>query len=230
MTNPDGRIPRAGILNQPRTAAEFAQYFLKSEHGKSNANEIKDYLKECVGIPQKKEAYIESARAEKATRSLKDRSDSFLSSTNALSISLSLFIVHIFWVYPNKLPRLCVVGCKSSRVTPWPLVSSFRQYIKKELFYYFVDLIYLCSIFILQGIMIGSMFLNSPTATSGYFSRGGVLFLSVIPYFIYLRSRWRHGIELFFSQLYRFWLRFHLCMLNGPWCCDTKRLPCIILS
>ena len=32
-------------------------------------------LKECVGIPQKKEAYIESAHAEKAMRSLKDRSD-----------------------------------------------------------------------------------------------------------------------------------------------------------
>lgn len=38
----------------------------------------------------------------------------------------------------------------------------------------------LYSSFVFQALIVGSVFLNSPEATSAYFSRGGVLFLFVL--------------------------------------------------
>ena len=64
VTDPNARIPRAGFSNQPRTAAEFAEYFRKSPQGKANSAEIDEYLNRFVGNDDEKMAYIESARAE----------------------------------------------------------------------------------------------------------------------------------------------------------------------
>jgi hypothetical protein len=64
VTDPNARIPRAGFLNQPRTAAEFAEYFRKSPQGKANSAEIDEYLNRFVGNNDEKTVYIESARAE----------------------------------------------------------------------------------------------------------------------------------------------------------------------
>ena len=73
VTDPNARIPRAGVTNQPRTAAEFAEYFLNSKQGQQNRAELDGYLDEFVGKADKKEAYIESARAEFSKNSHKGR-------------------------------------------------------------------------------------------------------------------------------------------------------------
>lgn len=71
VTDPNGRIPRAGCTGQPRTADEFAQYFQNSEMGKRNREEYEAYMQECVNKPEKKNDYIASAHAEFAKRSHK---------------------------------------------------------------------------------------------------------------------------------------------------------------
>ncbi|KAJ3516223.1 hypothetical protein NLJ89_g1261 [Agrocybe chaxingu] len=64
VTDPTARIAREGYTKQPRTAEEFAEYFLKSDIAQKNKAEIQAYLAEHVDQPEKKEAYVESARAE----------------------------------------------------------------------------------------------------------------------------------------------------------------------
>ena len=64
VTDPNGRIPRAGISTQPRSSTEFAEYFLKSNIGAQNRQEVDAYVAEFVGKPAVAEAYKESARAE----------------------------------------------------------------------------------------------------------------------------------------------------------------------
>jgi ATP-binding cassette, subfamily G (WHITE), member 2, SNQ2 len=69
VTDPNGRIPRAGVTNQPRNADEFAQYFKKSKMGQLNTEEVDNYMREHVGKPEAAQAYGQSARAEFAKRS-----------------------------------------------------------------------------------------------------------------------------------------------------------------
>ncbi|KAF8960414.1 pleiotropic drug resistance ABC transporter [Flammula alnicola] len=141
VTDPNARISRAGFSNQPRTAAEFADYFLKSEPGKANAAELDAYMDEFVGSPEKKTAYIESARAELAKRSRK-------ASPYLLSIPQQAEIVmrrRVQIILGNKLNTFLV------------------------LFSY-----------VFQGLIMGSVFLNAPKATSAFFSRGGVLFFALL--------------------------------------------------
>lgn len=66
VTNPNGRIPRAGVVSLPRTAAEFADYFKKSEQGRANKADIEAYYSEFVGKPKRASAYIDSAKEEHA--------------------------------------------------------------------------------------------------------------------------------------------------------------------
>lgn len=73
VTDPNGRIPRGGFSNQPRTAAEFAEYFRKSDLGRANSAAYDTYLDEFVGKAEVKSSYVESARAEFAKRTRKSR-------------------------------------------------------------------------------------------------------------------------------------------------------------
>ncbi|KAF7428110.1 hypothetical protein PC9H_007329 [Pleurotus ostreatus] len=66
VTDAKGRIPRAGVTNQPRTPEEFAEYFRKSELGAINVEDMNSYDREYVGSSQRAEAYKESARLERA--------------------------------------------------------------------------------------------------------------------------------------------------------------------
>ncbi len=55
------------------------------------------------------------------------------------------------------------------------------------------------SSFAFQGVIIGSVYLKLSTSTDTYFSRGGVLFLYVFPFFllsIYLHSAARCSFQL----------------------------------
>lgn len=66
VTDPLARIPRDGISNQPRSAAEFAQHFKSSSIGVANRKEIASYRAERVGKPELAEVYKRSAHDEKS--------------------------------------------------------------------------------------------------------------------------------------------------------------------
>jgi ATP-binding cassette subfamily G (WHITE) protein 2 (SNQ2) len=73
VTNPRGRIPRTGVTSLPRTAAEFADYFKKSEQGRANKTDIEAYYSEFVGQPNRASAYMEGAKDEHAKGFKKER-------------------------------------------------------------------------------------------------------------------------------------------------------------
>ena len=73
MTNPNGRIPRAGVLSIPRTAEEFADYFKRSEQGHSNKADMDSYYSEFVGKPNRASAFKESSEEEHAGSANKER-------------------------------------------------------------------------------------------------------------------------------------------------------------
>ncbi|KAF5329467.1 hypothetical protein D9619_009293 [Psilocybe cf. subviscida] len=141
ITDPLGRIPRAGFTNQPRTAAEFAEYFKKSEIGHANSVEYEEYCQQYVGKPERRIAYIESARAEFAKRSRK-------STAYLLSIPQQVSIV-------MKRRSQIIAG------NPAATILTFSSYV-------------------LQAIIVGSVFLKSPETTGAFFSRGGALFFSIL--------------------------------------------------
>jgi ATP-binding cassette, subfamily G (WHITE), member 2, SNQ2 len=66
VTNPNARIPRAGITSIPRTAAEFADFFKKSKLGHANEADMESYYSEFVDKPDRALAYMESAQEEHA--------------------------------------------------------------------------------------------------------------------------------------------------------------------
>ncbi|KAF8156049.1 pleiotropic drug resistance ABC transporter [Crassisporium funariophilum] len=141
VTDPAARLPRAGLSNQPRTAAEFAEYFLKSEMGRLNQAEIDGYLDEFVGKPDKKNEYIQSARAEFAKHSRGG-------SPYMLSIPQQVQVVM----------RRKVQILMGNKITTGLNLFSF----------------------VFQSLIMGSVFLKTPVATSGFFSRGGVLFFALL--------------------------------------------------
>ncbi|PPQ81326.1 hypothetical protein CVT25_015082 [Psilocybe cyanescens] len=141
VTDPKARKLRAGFTNQPRTAAEFAEYFLKSSQGQANKTEIREYLDNQVGKAEKKDAYMQSAYAEFAKRSHK-------SSPYLLNITQQVIMV---------MRRRVQIIMGNPLATGLNLFS-----------------------FVFQGIIVGSVYLNSADATSAYFSRGGVLFFALL--------------------------------------------------
>lgn len=73
VTDPAGRIPRAGVLNAPRSANEFAQAFLQSELGALNRADMVAYEHKYVGKEERVQSYMASVRDEHATTSRKTR-------------------------------------------------------------------------------------------------------------------------------------------------------------
>jgi ATP-binding cassette, subfamily G (WHITE), member 2, SNQ2 len=57
----------------PRTAAEFADYFKKSEQGRANRADTDSFYSEFVGKPKRASAYMESAQEEHAKGFKKER-------------------------------------------------------------------------------------------------------------------------------------------------------------
>jgi ATP-binding cassette, subfamily G (WHITE), member 2, SNQ2 len=68
VTDPNGRIVRSGVdpASIPRTAEEFAAYFLASDMGKLNRQDMESYELEHVGKPERVEQFKQSYRAEHA--------------------------------------------------------------------------------------------------------------------------------------------------------------------
>ncbi|KAH9922740.1 P-loop containing nucleoside triphosphate hydrolase protein [Fomitopsis serialis] len=68
VTDPNGRIPRAGFSGPPppRSADEFAAYFKNSKLGRLNRDDMRRYREEESGMLEKKQMYRLSHRAEHA--------------------------------------------------------------------------------------------------------------------------------------------------------------------
>ena len=67
VTDPNGRTARSGYeARAPRTAAEFAEYYNRSEIASDNLEDIRAYKKEFVGNVQRMSMYKESVKAEHA--------------------------------------------------------------------------------------------------------------------------------------------------------------------
>lgn len=69
VTDPNGRIPRAGVSSLPRNATEFEAYFKQSAAGHANREEMDAYSAEFVGVPDRAKAYAEHVRAERPKHS-----------------------------------------------------------------------------------------------------------------------------------------------------------------
>jgi len=66
VTDPSARSLRSGFENQaPRTAVEFASHFMRSRHGVANREDMQAYRELYVGNKERKQAYMESAEAER---------------------------------------------------------------------------------------------------------------------------------------------------------------------
>ncbi|KAF8877242.1 pleiotropic drug resistance ABC transporter [Gymnopilus junonius] len=118
--------PNARIL--PRTAAEFAEYFLKSER-KGKRRELSDYLDQFVGKPERRRHTLRAPS----------------------------------WNDPSILLRKAVVRRRVQIIKGNALATGLNLFS-----------------FVFQGLIMGSVFLKSPEATSAYFSRGGILFFSLL--------------------------------------------------
>lgn len=71
VTDPLGRIPRADALTRPKTAKEFAAYFLNSRHGRDNRVDIDAYKALSVDNSEKAAAFAASYNADKVKRASK---------------------------------------------------------------------------------------------------------------------------------------------------------------
>ncbi|KAG5352685.1 hypothetical protein C0989_001027 [Termitomyces sp. Mn162] len=72
VTDPDGRIPRTDIGGRagpvPRTADEFASYFMNSDVAMENRRDMELYRDSFIGKSERRQMYGESVRAEQAKR------------------------------------------------------------------------------------------------------------------------------------------------------------------
>lgn len=141
VTDPNGRIPRAGISTQPRSSTEFADYFLKSNIGAQNRQEVDSYVAEFVGKPALAEAYKESAQAE-------------FEGANRMKSPYLLSI-------PQQVRALMKRRVQIIRGNP--LVTFIRLFAN-----------------VFQALIMGSVFLKMPEDTANFYSRGGILFFSLL--------------------------------------------------
>ncbi|GJE91326.1 pleiotropic drug resistance ABC transporter, partial [Phanerochaete sordida] len=139
VTDPHGRSVRPGFeAAAPRTAAEFAAAFARSEYARLNAEDIAAYKREAVGNAQRVSVYRDSVRAEHA-RTARPAS-----------------------AYITSIPM-------QARA----LMVRRAQILKGGMAIQIVQLL----TFVIQAVIIGTVFVRLPDATSAFFSRGGVIFL-----------------------------------------------------
>ncbi|GJE86387.1 pleiotropic drug resistance ABC transporter [Phanerochaete sordida] len=72
VTDPNGRIPRAGVTNQPRTASEFAETFRRSHTYELLKEDMDKYRAECVGNEARRAHFRESVHMEHARHTRMD--------------------------------------------------------------------------------------------------------------------------------------------------------------
>ncbi|KAI0698983.1 pleiotropic drug resistance ABC transporter [Cerioporus squamosus] len=142
ITDPNGRIVREGYENRvPRTAAEFVEYYRRSEIYHANREDMATYHEQFVGKPERVTHYKQSVKAEHAK-------------------------------HTNKKSPYIVSIPMQARALMRRRVQIIRGGIAAQV-------IQLAS-FTIQAIIIGTVFLRLSDTTQTFFSRGGVLFFSLL--------------------------------------------------
>lgn len=164
VTDPNGRTTRAGYENRaPRTADEMVAYFQKHPLAADNREEIATFLAENVifdehsGTNRPDENYLPNiphiSNAEK-----EEKRKSYIQSAHAEH---------------GKHTRLASPYTISTGMQVKEVIARRVQILRGD---WASQLAFLIS-YIFQAIIMGTLFLKIPEATSAYFSRGGVLFL-----------------------------------------------------
>ena len=142
MTDPNGRIVREGYENRvPRTAAEFVEYYRRSEIYRLNREDMSAYHDQFVGKPERVHHYRQSVKDEHAKHSNK------------------------------KSPYIVSIPMQASA-----LMRRRVQIIRGGIAAQVIQLVS----FIVQAIIVGTVFLRLKDTTQTFFSRGGVLFFSLL--------------------------------------------------
>ena len=211
VTDPLGRIPRKDLKGpRPKTADEFAKAFSQSAEARLNREDIKAYKDAFVGDDARKGAFKESAKLEHAQHTRK-------SSPYTISVPMQIRAV--------MLRRVQILKGNST-ATIFNLMYVFFSLFAAE----YGLTIFLCSAFVIQGVIIGTVFLQMPEATSAYFSRGGVLFLCVFFFYNYSAISHSSSIARYCSALLVPWLKFPRCSLNAQSSSGIRRQHCTILQ
>jgi len=142
VTDPNARIAREGYESRvPRTADEFAEYYLRSNVWQINQEDMDTYLNGFVGQPQSALAYRESAWAEYATTASKKTS------------------------YVTSIPmQMRAVMVRRLQILKGGLAAQITNVVA----------------FVVQALVVGTVFLRISNTTMTFFSRGGVLY-SFVP-------------------------------------------------
>ena len=157
VTHSPSRIPRPGFESRvPKTPAEFADYFSKSPLGIENAKAVQNQLFDTP-FEKKLSTYKASARAERA-KHMRPGSAYTISITMQLGILMRRRVQIILGDITTQGESTVYISVSSLTCT---LAIMFFN-------------------FVAQGLIMGSVFLNMPNATSAYFSRGAILFFSVL--------------------------------------------------
>jgi len=157
VTDPLARIPRSAFKHSvPRTAVEFAQFFLESPDARANRNDMESYRQQFVENQERAEAFKASAQAERSPRMRKGSpyTISLVMQTRAVLLR-RVQILEGGWL---------LVGLNLSLVSVWLNSCTLTHDHAHRLF-------------IIFGIIMGTIYYQSPEATSAFYSRGGILFL-----------------------------------------------------
>ncbi|KIP09940.1 hypothetical protein PHLGIDRAFT_102023 [Phlebiopsis gigantea 11061_1 CR5-6] len=141
VTDPNGRIPRPGVTNRPRTPEEFAKAFLASPLCEENRRDMLKYQSEFVGNTRRQSQYRMSAYNDHAKHTRKG-------SPYLTSVPMQ--------VRALMKRRVQILG--GDKVT------------------FALNFI----LFVVKAIIVGTIFVQLKDSTSAFFSRGGVLFFSML--------------------------------------------------
>ncbi|KAF5374350.1 hypothetical protein D9758_004563 [Tetrapyrgos nigripes] len=178
VTDPKERIVRKGFESSaPRTPAEFAERFLKSELGRINREEMEKYRREILGTGSPKSSTHDTTEGNATSpkaQQLKARYMESVAQEKSRSLPKTSPFTVSMWAQLLALMKRRVHILRGSIGDQFMIFASF----------------------VVFGIVLGTVYYNSPESTDAYFSRAGALFYTVL--FLTLSSM--SEIPILFSQ------------------------------
>ncbi|KAF5344805.1 hypothetical protein D9758_014417 [Tetrapyrgos nigripes] len=178
VTDPKERIVRKGFESSaPRTPAEFAERFLKSELGRVNREEMEKYHREILGtVSPKSSTHVltEGNSTSRKAQELKARYMESIAQEKSRSLPKTSPFTVSMWAQLLALMKRRVQILRGSIGDQFMIFASF----------------------VIFGIVLGTVFYNSPESTDAYFSRAGAIFYTVL----FLTLSAMSEIPILFSQ------------------------------
>ncbi|THH00264.1 hypothetical protein EW026_g2253 [Hermanssonia centrifuga] len=154
VTDPSGRIPRSIPPKHPlpRSAAEFAAYYLAAPVSATNRADMDEYEASYVGKEERERTYRDSVLGEH----VRGHGLSVLSAKKERKVG-SPFVISVPMMARALMKRRVMI-MKGDALTQ---VLNFLT-------------------FVVQAIIMGTVFFRLENSTSKFYSRGGVLFFSIL--------------------------------------------------